>query len=68
MDSEWIYFTPNLKDIYKIDVYDDGNQVYEQYVNKWAIYGKWRGKCSIINVENQLIKITSISSWKISRI
>lgn len=68
MDSDWIYFRPNLDHIYKIIVYDDGNQAYEQYVNKWAINGKWRGKKSIINIENPSIKITSISGWKIMRI
>jgi hypothetical protein len=68
MDSEWIYFIPNLQYIYKINVYDDGNQVYEQYINKWVIYGKWLGKCALVNYHNQSIKINSISRWKISRI
>jgi len=68
MDMEWIYFTPNLQEMYKIIIYDDGNQVYEQYVNKWAITGKWRGKCSLINIENQSIKLSSISRWKIIKI
>ena len=65
---EWIYFTPNLQEIYKIIIYDDGNQVYEQYVNKWVINGKWRGKCSLINIEKPEIKISSISRWKIIKI
>ncbi len=65
---EWIFFTPNLQEIYKIIIYDDGNQVYEQYVNKWVINGKWRGKSSLINVENPEIKISSISRWKIINI
>jgi len=68
MNAEWIYFLPDLEIVYKIIAYDDGNQVYEQYVNKWAIYGKWRGKCSLINIVNPSIKITSISKWKITRI
>ena len=68
MDSEWIFFTPNLQDIYEIYAYDDGNQSYEQYVNKWTINGKWRGKRALINIENPLIKISSISRWKIMRI
>ena len=68
MDSDWIYFTPTLEHIYKINVYDDGNQAFEQYVNKWAIYGKWRGKRALINIEKPLIKITSISRWKIIKL
>ena len=50
MDSEWIYFRPSLERIYKINVYDDGNQAFEQYVNKWAINGKWKGKGALINI------------------
>jgi hypothetical protein len=68
METEWIYFIPNLQNIYEIIIYDDGNQVYEQYVNKWAVYGKWRGKYSLINIETPSIKINSISKWKINRI
>ena len=68
MSSDWIYFTPNLQDIHKINVYDDGIQVYEQYTNKWAINGIWKGKFSLINIEVPSIKISSISQWKITRI
>jgi len=68
MDSEWIYFRSTLEPIYKINVYDNGNQTFEQYVNKWAINGKWRGKRALINIEHPLIKISSISRWKIMRI
>ena len=68
MSSDWIYFTPNLQDIYKINVYDDGNQIYEQYANKWAINGMWLGKFSLINIEVPSIKISSISQWKIMKI
>jgi hypothetical protein len=66
MESDWIFFTPNIQEIYGINVYDDGNQVYEQYENKWFMFGSWRGKCALVNTNKSDIK--SISLWKIIKI
>jgi hypothetical protein len=66
--EEWDYFTPLEQHLYKINVFDDGNQPYETYENKWIIYGKWRGKRALINYKNPSLKITSISKWKIQRL
>jgi hypothetical protein len=65
--DEWKFITPNAKDIYKILKYDDGLQDYEHYINEWMIYGKWLGKCALVNYHNQSIKINSISRWKIMK-
>lgn len=37
----WLYFEPNYEHIYKIIVYDDGNQRYQQYGNEWHLDGTW---------------------------
>jgi hypothetical protein len=68
MHNEWNYFTPNEKDIYKVYVFDDGNQPYAQYANEWLINGKWKGKISLINVNSSSIKINSISKWKVMKL
>jgi len=68
MESEWLFFAPNVEHIYKINVYDDGNERYAQYGNEWLVNGKLMGKRSLINYQNQLIVVPSISKWKISRV
>jgi hypothetical protein len=65
-DDNWIYFEANTSEIYEIIKFDDGNEQYEQYDNTWVIYGTWRGKCAIYNINRPEIKINSISNWKIS--
>lgn len=49
VNDEWKFISPNMNRIYKILKYDDGLQVYEQYINEWVIYGKWLGKCALVN-------------------
>lgn len=66
-DNEWKIISPNMNKIYKILKYDDGLQPYEQYINEWVIYGKWLGKCALVNYHNQSIRINSISRWKIMK-
>tara|TARA_B100001057_G_C22309393_1_gene741448 strand:+ start:288 stop:488 length:201 start_codon:yes stop_codon:yes gene_type:complete len=59
---EWIEVDdPNC---YKIIVFDDGNQRYQKYENKWFITSKWVGKVRLINIDKQT-EIRSISSWKL---
>lgn len=60
-DNEWKIISPNMNKFYKILKYDDGLQSYEQYINEWVIYGKWLGKCALVNYHNQSIRINSIS-------
>ncbi len=64
MSADWIYFTPDVSNTVEITVFDDGNEKYNYYINKWYIFGKWRGKVALINAVNQTIKIPSISVWK----
>lgn len=58
----------NSNSLYKINIFDDGNEKYKQYQNIWEIYSVWKGKVSLINKKNNDIKITSISAWKIYKI
>ena len=53
-------------DLYKIVLFDDGNDTYKQYVNIWKgiINYKYVGKISLQNVKNPEIIINSISEWK----
>ena len=66
MSDDWIFWEPNYADIYEINTFDDGNKNYQFYENRWAIFGKWRGKCAVINQMNSAIKINSISQWKLT--
>jgi len=61
----WIYFVPNYQQTYKIHIFDDGNDLYEDYENKWLINGEWKGKVSLVNLNNHSIIINSISRWKL---
>ncbi len=51
----------------KITVFDDGNDVYKQYENRWYITGsKFHGsKVELTNTVEKDIKIKSISAWKV---
>ena len=51
----------------KINVFDDGNDVYKKYENRWYITGsKFHGsKVELTNVVEKDIKINSISAWKV---
>ena len=55
----------NYNLLYKINIFDDGNEKYKRYYNIWEIYSIWKGKVSLINNINNEIKITSISVWKL---
>ena len=64
-DSEWNIYKPNETKTYEINTFDDGNEIYQQFVNEWLMIGEWRGKVRLINREKQKILIHSISRWKI---
>lgn len=64
-DNNWIMVDPDISDnTYKINTFDDGNGRFKHYENNWKIYGTWKGKCALVNVNNSEIRITSISQWK----
>jgi hypothetical protein len=63
--DDWTYFIPNINKKYKINIFDDGNEIYDQYTNEWLIRGEWKGKVSLLNVNNRFININSISRWKL---
>jgi hypothetical protein len=62
--DDWTHFTPNVNNIVSVITFDDGNDLYAYYTNRWFVVGKWRGKIALINAENQTVKINSISEWK----
>lgn len=68
MPTEWNYITPNEKEMYKVNVFDDGNESYSYYVNEWLINGEWGGKVSLINKTMPSIRINSISRWKVMKL
>jgi hypothetical protein len=55
---------------YKIQVFDDGNQEYEQISNIWHITDtvKSGGKLILKNVKDPSIVINTISAWKVVKI
>lgn len=54
----------------RIIVFDDGNNRYREYPNKWIITSSkmYGTKLTLRNFIFQQIKINSISSWKVVRI
>ena len=54
----------------KIYVFDDGNDKYKDYINKWKIidYMFNGDKLKLMNVNNVNVIINSISTWKTLRI
>ena len=52
---------------YKIQVFDDGNQKYEQISNIWIITDTVQrgGKLILKNVQDPSIIINTISAWKV---
>lgn len=56
------------EELYKIRVFDDGNQRYQYLTNEWTIISRTNGgKVSLKNVNGKDI-ISSISAWKIDNI
>ena len=73
--DEWTFYMPNAEEIYKIIIFDDGNEMYNNeicnndlYQNEWLIAGHWKGKIRLINRNDSSVKIQSISKWKIIKI
>lgn len=58
------------ENLYKINTYDDGNDKYKRYANKWIIMETMfdGGKVKLKNKINTEIVINSISSWKIIKL
>lgn len=58
------------QNIYEICVFDDGNDKYREYTNKWVIVDRMfnRDKLRLVNLTNKDITIGSISAWKVLKI
>ena len=51
---------------YQIIVFDDGNNEYEKYENKWNLINSLlHGKVKLQNASDNTIYINSISWWKV---
>jgi len=64
-NEDWAFVFPNMSQTYQINIFDDGNEKYEKYNNKWIIFGEWKEKVAIFNYYAPEIIIKSISKWKI---
>tara|TARA_Y100001978_G_C23428529_1_gene307220 strand:+ start:164 stop:367 length:204 start_codon:yes stop_codon:yes gene_type:complete len=55
-----------MNKIVEIIVFDDGNDEFKGYENIWKITKEMfnGGKVELTNMENNKIKINSISAWK----
>jgi hypothetical protein len=62
----WRYVTSDKKQ--RIIKFDDGNEDLENCLNVWIIFGEWKGKVALYNVENPYVIVESISTWKVTQI
>lgn len=63
-------YTSQIDSTYRINVFDDGNEKYQKFDNKWKKIRKINelpGKVSIKNISSNNV-INSISSWKLEQI
>ena len=65
--SDFIINQLDTNEPYEIFKFDDGNDRYKHYTNKWYIIGMWKGKVKLLN-EDMKTEIFSISKWKINPI
>ena len=58
---------PKINQIVKINVFDDGRREFEKYINQWKVTKTMfkGGKIELININDETVKINSISSWKV---
>ena len=63
--DEWIYI-PFKNEYHEINTFDDGISKLIDYENKWAVFGKWRGKLALYNLIYPNIIIHTISRWKVN--
>jgi hypothetical protein len=66
MADEWTFYEPKTECM--IHMFDDGNEKYSLFPNRWRQYGDWRGKVALVNAHDATVRITSISAWKICNI
>lgn len=64
MNSVFIMDNAVDENLYKIRVFDDGNQKYQYIINEWTITSVNGSKVSLKNVNGRDV-IHSISSWKL---
>lgn len=57
----------NIGSKVKINVFDDGNQIYQKYENIWIVFDTFAsgGKVRLFNLKDNDVKLYSISTWKV---
>mgnify|MGYP001223756781 CR=1 FL=1 len=63
--DEWKFISFN-NEYHVINTFDDGNQKFMNYENKWILFARWKGKAALYNLQNPKIIIASISLWKVN--
>lgn len=63
--NEWKYI-PFKNEYCTINTFDNENDNYKIYENKWIIFGRWRGKLALYNLNDPSIIIKSINLWKVN--
>ena len=48
--SNWTIVKPDYNKPLRITIFDDGNNQYKNFTNKWFLCGVWKGKLKLINV------------------
>jgi len=67
-NNDWTFVVPDINKKYRINIFDDGNDNNINKKNEWVLFGIWKGKYALFNVEDSDIIIRSISNWKVELI
>ena len=64
----WVMYDSLPKILYRINIFDDGNESLKQLDNLWYIYGSYKGKVAIVNAVDSKSLVFSISMWKLEKV
>ena len=64
LPNDWTCVIPDDTNPVIVHNFDDANEKYKQYDNRWIVFGKWKGKVALYNGYDENVIIQSISEWK----
>jgi len=64
----WTFVVPDFNKKHRVNIFPEGQERYMDYDNTWVIFGEWKGKVALVNVQDPTIVIQSISAWKVSEV
>ena len=64
LPNDWTRVIPDDTNPVIVHNFDDANEKYKQYDNRWIVFGKWKGKVALYNGYDENVIIQSISEWK----